>query len=56
MRKALSSKKKRQLLKHALFGKSLQVRMEALVLLTRSETDENGWLLETALKHENIST
>ena len=48
-------KKQSQLLGRAIFGKSAPVRMQALLLLTQSETTEGGWLLETALKYGRLS-
>ncbi len=57
MGRALSGQQKKQdqLLRHALFGKSVGIRMQALLLLIQSETIEGGWLIETALKYENLS-
>jgi hypothetical protein len=57
MGRTLSRQKKMrdQLLSHALFGKSSVIRMQALLLLTQNEIIEGGWLLETALKYENLS-
>lgn len=55
--KVLSGPKKKQIeiLRHALFGKSAGVRMQALLLLTQCEIIDGGWLLEAALKYENLS-
>lgn len=57
MGKVLSGPKKKQIeiLRHALFGKSTGVRMQALLLLTQCEMIDGGWLLEAALKYENLS-
>lgn len=57
MGKVLSGHRKKQIeiLRHALFGKSAGIRMQALLLLTQCETIEGGWLLEAALKYENLS-
>jgi len=57
MSKLLSYRRKKQtqLLRRAIFGKSVSLRMQALLLLTQSETIEGGWLLETALKYERLS-
>lgn len=57
MGKSLSIRKKRQnqILRHALFDKSVTKRMQALVLLTQSEAIDGGWLLETTLNYENLT-
>lgn len=57
MGKVLSGPKKIQIeiLRHALFGKSTGVRMQALLLLAQCEMIDGGWLLEAALKYENLS-
>lgn len=57
MGKVLSGPKKKQIeiLRHALFGKSTGVRMQALLLLAQCEMIDGGWLLEAALKYENLS-
>lgn len=47
--------KKDHLVRHALFGKSVGIRMQALLILTQNENIEGGWLLETVLKYENLS-
>lgn len=45
-----------QILKHAIFGKSIKIRMQALLLLAQEEVNSGGWLLETTLRFENLST
>ncbi len=57
MGKSLSRRKKKQnqILGHALFGKSVAIRMQALILLTQNETVDGGWLLETTLNYENLT-
>lgn len=56
MGKSVSGRKKQaQILRHALFGKSVSVRMQALLLLAQGEAIDGGWLLEAALKFENLS-
>lgn len=58
MIKKLSGAKKRLLLiRNAVFGKSVRVRMHALRDLSRSKSEDgdSGWLLETVLKYEKIS-
>lgn len=47
--------KQAQILRRALFGKSVGIRMQALLLLAQVEAVEGGWLLEVALKFENLS-
>lgn len=48
-------KKQTQILRHALFSKSVCIQMQALLLLAQCETIDGGWLLETVLKFENLS-
>lgn len=43
-----------QLIRRAFFGKSVKIRMRALLLLAKDETKNGGWLLETALKFANV--
>lgn len=45
-----------QIIKHALFGRSVKIRMQALLLIAQEEVNNGGWLLETILKFENLST
>lgn len=47
-------KKQTQILRHALFGKTVGIRMQALLLLAKGENNEGGWLLEIVLKHEKF--
>jgi hypothetical protein len=54
MTKLITGGTKNQLIRRALFGKSVKTRMRALLLLTHGEAKEGGWLLETALKFENL--
>ncbi len=44
-----------QILRSALFGKSVKIRMQALLLLAQDQTNDGGWLLETALKFEKLT-
>jgi len=48
-------KKQTQILRCALFGQSVSIRMQALLLLAQGEVIDGGWLLETVLKFENLS-
>lgn len=43
-----------RLIKRALFGKTVKIRMRALLLLAHGEAKDGGWLLESALKFENL--
>lgn len=43
-----------QLIRRAFFGKSVKIRMRAFLLLAKDENKNGGWLLETALKFENV--
>ncbi len=56
MNKSGSGRKKQiQILRHAVFGKSVNIRMQALLLLSQGEAIDGGWLLETVLKFEVLS-
>ncbi|NLW47576.1 MAG: hypothetical protein GXY86_09610 [Firmicutes bacterium] len=54
MIKLINDGTKNQLIRRALFGKSVKTRMRALLLLAHDEAKEGGWLLETALKLETF--
>lgn len=53
MAKLITGGTQNQLIRRALFGKSVKIRMRALLLLAHGEAKEGGWLLETTLKFEN---
>lgn len=52
---SINKKKQIQVLKRALFGKSVGKRMQALLILAQAENSDGGWLLETVLKFEKLS-